>query len=116
MVHGDRLWEAARRLQGVEITTGDYTALLREPGKGVWVYADPPYVEAGKDLYFHKFGLVDHVALAVDVRACKHKVLLSYDDDPYIRHLYDGLTIYTVPVRYRMRNPKRCRELLIRNY
>ena len=116
VVHGDGLWEAARRLQGVEITTGDYTALLREPGKGVWVYADPPYVEAAKDLYFHKFGLVDHVALAVDVRACKHKVLLSYDDDPYIRHLYDGLTIYTVPVRYRMRNPKQCRELLIRNY
>jgi DNA adenine methylase len=117
VVRGDRLSEAARRLQGVEITAGDYTALLREPGQGVWVYCDAPYVQAGKDLYRHEFGPVDHTALSVDVRACKHKVLLSYDDDPLILHLYDGLTIYTVPAYYHMaRQPEWGRELLIRNY
>jgi DNA adenine methylase len=117
VVHGDRLWEAARRLQGVEITAGDYNALLREPGEGVWVYCDAPYVKTTKDLYYSKFGPVDHTALSVDVRACKHKVLLSYDDDPLVRRLYDGLTIYTVPAYYHMSRQREWRrELLIKNY
>jgi DNA adenine methylase len=117
VVHGDRLWEAARRLQGLEITAGDYTALLREPGKGVWVYCDAPYVKTTEDLYYHKFRRLDHTVLSVDVRVCKHKVLLSYDDNPLIRRLYDGLTVYTVPAYYRMaRQPEWRRELLIQNY
>jgi site-specific DNA-adenine methylase len=106
-----------RRLQGVEITAGDYNALLREPGEGVWVYCDAPYVKATKDLYCQKFGPVDHTALSVDVRACKHQVLLSYDDDPLVRSLYDGLTLYTVPAYYHMaRQQGWRRELLIMNY
>jgi DNA adenine methylase len=116
VVHSDRLWEAARRLQGVEIAEGDYTALFREPGGGVWLYCDAPYVKAGKELYYYSFGPVDHTALSVDVWACKHNVLATYDDDPLIRHLYRGLTVCTVPVRYCMANPRWHSELLIKNY
>ena len=36
---------------------------------------------------------------------------------PLLRHLYDGLTVYSVPAFYRMaRQPEWHRELLIKNY
>jgi len=43
IVESDRLDRAGEFLQRVTITVGDYIPLLKAPGEGVWVYADPPY-------------------------------------------------------------------------
>jgi N6-adenosine-specific RNA methylase IME4/site-specific DNA-adenine methylase len=88
-----RLERAAERVRGTRITCGDYEPLFAEPGEGVWIYADPPYVvNAGmtgnSKLYQHNFTEGDHERLARVVKACKHRVCLSYDDHPLVRKLY----------------------------
>jgi site-specific DNA-adenine methylase len=121
LVQGDRLWQAAGRLQGTTVTTGDYLPLLQTPGHDVWIYCDPCYyvnneLARGKWLYRHIFTEQQHVEFARHVRACSHKVLISYDDHSFIRSLYSGLNIYSSdPIRYQL-NGKKTRELFIANY
>jgi hypothetical protein len=40
------------------------------------------------------FAMDDHHRLANVIRACPHKVCLSYDDHPLVRALYQGLYIH----------------------
>jgi site-specific DNA-adenine methylase len=121
IIQGDRLWQAAGRLRGTTITAGVYLPLLQAPGNDVWIYCDPCYyvnneLAEGRWLYRHIFTEQQHVEFARHVRACSHKVLISYDDHPFIRSLYSGLTIYHAdPLRYQL-NGKKGRELFIANY
>jgi DNA adenine methylase len=125
IVTTDRLWQAAGLLCQVQITTGDYLPLLRAPGEGVWLYCDPPYfcnnrVARGARQYRHIFTREQHAQFAQHVGACSHNVLVSYDDDPFIRNLYSGsgFRISPIRVRYRMGDGRRRqgKELLISNY
>jgi hypothetical protein len=57
-----------------------------------------------------------HVAFASHIRACPHKVFITYDDPPFIHSLYSGFNIHlTDPIRYQL-NGHATRELLITNY
>jgi DNA adenine methylase len=129
IVKGDRLERAARHVVGTRLTCGDFQPLFATPGKGVWIYADPPYVcntgfTGNSKLYQHNFTEEDHERLAVTVRKCKHKVCLSYDDDPdgMVRSLYPetaGFTFVKTEWAYNgSTNAKKDRgqELLILNY
>ena len=77
------------------LTNGDYQVLLDEPGDGVWIYADAPYLvnsylEPTAQQYQFNFCVQDHYRLAEAVKNCRHQVMLSYDDDQdgLIRSLY----------------------------
>lgn len=84
-------------------------------------YLDPPYHCETSKSYRHSFTDEDHVALAaVLTRKVRGKWLLSYNDEPFIRHLYRGagIRLGRLDVKYGLQGgtwkPKR--ELLIRNY
>lgn len=80
---------------------------------GCGVYADAPWIGAGKH-YLHKFNLLDHVLLAVMMRRFEHtKVVIRYGDDPVIRHLYRDFQI--TDVESRNQAGKKVNELLITN-
>lgn len=95
IVFTNRMNKAAKYLEAVKITCGSYQELLFADGDNVLVYLDPPYfvntkLASSSRLYKHNFEKKDHVALCDAVKQCKHKVVISYDNDPYIRTLYKG--------------------------
>jgi DNA adenine methylase len=68
---------------------------LNADGDDVLIYIDPPYylntkLDKNSRLYRHNFEMEDHKKLCEDIKKCKHKIVLSYDDNPFIRKLYKG--------------------------
>ena len=126
IVETDKLEKAAEALEGVKITCGDYEPLFMEPGKDVWIYADPPYVVNGNltptsQLYQHGFGIEDHRRFADVVGRSQHRICVSYDDDKdgIVRDLFKGFRIEEGSWTYcgtTNDEKKAGRELLIMNY
>lgn len=93
VVFTDKMSRAAAALRDVKITCGGYQELLSAEGDDVLVYLDPPYyvnteLANNSRLYKYNFEKKDHDELCDAVKQCKHKVVVSYDDHPYIRQLY----------------------------
>jgi len=112
-------------LQGVHITHGDYESVLRAMGEGVFVFLDPPYYSAMESRLCGKRGELhlnfDHQRLAQVLREVSHQWLLTYDDCPFVRHLYADYTQVRWTLQYGMNNYKQPiarpgRELFIANY
>jgi DNA adenine methylase len=79
-------------------------------------YCDPPYVKAGPHLYQVAFTQADHERLARRLRSEKRPWLLSYDDHPLIRQLYEGWSrIESLEVGYSINGCGKKNELLISN-
>lgn len=119
----DRLEVASLFLTGTKVTCGDYEPLLTAPGDDVFIYCDSPYFKdwKGTQLYCHSFRVRDHERFAELVRQCKHKIAVSYEDDPdgYVRSLFDGLIMRETEWTYagaRLDRKRRGKELLILNY
>lgn len=87
-------------------------------------YLDPPYmISTEKHHYLNNFSENDHKELADLLRNAEMRWVLSYDDHPTIRELYEGFTFGETSIPYgtidtRMTNGKREHrtELLITNY
>jgi len=121
----DRLKKALEVLEDVEITNQDYKKLLIEPGEDVFIFLDPPYYSTTKSKLYGKRGCLheafDHEKFAKDMKECKHKWLITYDDCPEIRELFKFANMYTWQVQYGMNNYKqksaaKGNELFISNY
>lgn len=119
--HIARLKDANQVLQNVDLRHSDYTELLHEPGDNVWIYLDPPYDIKSDNLYgnagaSHKG--FDHVKFAEECKKCKHKWLITYNDNQKIRDLYSSwANITEVDVKYSMNSTaKVTKELFITNY
>lgn len=96
-----RLSRILRKFEGrVRITCRDFGELLRGAPESAFIYADPPYYKAGPQLYKHSFGDAEHRRLAESLRACRASWVLSYDDQPAIRQLYDWADIGHVELTY----------------
>jgi DNA adenine methylase len=75
-----------------EVHSADFEQLLSRPD--CLFYLDPPYYEAGVDLYLHPFAEADHRRLAARLREMPTaNWVLSYDDHPAIRELYSWAVI-----------------------
>lgn len=77
------------------------------------VYLDPPYYGAGRALYLEQ---VDHHALARALREEPRPWVLSYDDCPEVRALYEGMRIEQVDVSYTLTSKRKTNEVLIFNF
>lgn len=88
-------------LQGVRITSQDFSGMIDDDPK-VFLYLDPPYFKKGDELYRHSFSLQDHERLCALLKNTRSKWMLSYDDAPEIRQMYNWaifeelITTYTI--------------------
>jgi len=120
-----RLHQFARVIKGSKITNFDYEKLVKEEGKNVFLFLDPPYYSATKSALYGKNGNLhktfDHIKFAEAIRQCKHKWLITYDDSHFIRDLFSFANIIPWDLTYGMRNVKEGsdqngKELFISNY
>lgn len=129
IVHTKKIEKAADILNNAKITCGDYKKLLEEDGKKVLIYIDPPYcvntkLEKNSRLYRHNFEEKDHYELNENIKNCKHSVILSYDDNSFIRKLYKDFNISklnwtycgTSSAKTHSKSKKVGKELIITNF
>lgn len=84
----------------------DFSPLIRDDKCPAVIYLDPPYYDKGSDLYYHAFTEQDHERLAKELKATRHKWVLSYDDCPKIRKLYDWANVEVLNVNYSITSKK----------
>lgn len=118
--------QAHRRLAKVVVENRDCVKLIRQYDRPVsFFYCDPPYhctegyyQNIGEDGFTEK----DHIRLRDALLSMQGKFLLSYNDDAFVRELYDAPGIQIEPVtrlnNLRQRYDPNCQfsELLISNY
>ena len=81
---------AARRLQKVVIENKDFEKLIRQYDRPVsFFYCDPPYFNT--ESYYKDVGFTrqDHIRLMNALTSIKGKFLVSYNDCPEIREIWD---------------------------
>lgn len=121
----ERVTDLSKILNNVLITNEDYSKLLCEHGDNVFIFLDPPYYSASKSALYGKNGKLhkqfDHERFANEMKHCKHKWLITYDDSDYIRNLFSFAHIRKWNLLYGMKNVSAKtdnigNELFISNY
>lgn len=112
--------ELKNRMANVVVENQDFETLIKHYDRpDSFFYADPPYFST-EDMYAVGFNLDDHVRLKNTLKNIKGKFLLSYNDCPEIRELYNGFSLFdfsrTHSMAQRYEAGKEFRELLIGNY
>lgn len=114
---------ASRRLQRVIIENQDFEVLIKHYDSPVsFFYCDPPYFAT--ENYYKDVGFTakDHIRLCETLAGIKGKFLISYNDCPEIRELWnrDGIRIESVSridnLRQRYEKGAAYGELFISNY
>ncbi|AZF24517.1 DNA adenine methylase [Pseudomonas sp. R2-60-08W] len=82
-------------------------------------YMDPPYWETQG--YGAEFGFDQYELMAEFMRACEGKVMVSINDHPDIRRVFEGFRMEAMDIRYSTANPRkgvaeRTGELAIMNW
>ena len=78
----------------------DFADVIQDTSCGSLLYLDPPYYIKGNDLYQHGFTVEDHERLAIALKNTTHAWVLSYDDCPEIRRLYQWARVEPLDVNY----------------
>lgn len=112
--------ELKNRMANVVVENQDFETLIKHYDRpDSFFYADPPYFST-EDMYAVGFNLDDHVRLKNTLKNIKGKFLLSYNDCPEIRELYNGFSLFdfsrTHSMAQRYEAGKEFKELLIGNY
>lgn len=99
-----------------QLHSADFSWVLEhampDPGT-TFIFADPPYVEAGEQLYRHSFTKEDHERLAEAFHDSDARWLLTYDDCPLIRDLYPDNIVYAFPATSGNNHVRKHGELVI---
>ena len=114
-------------LSGIKITNEDYTEALFHDGDDVFIFLDPPYWKATESKLYGARGKLhtsfNHEQFAENIKKCPHKWLITYDDSPMIRDLFDSpdVRISKWTLQYGMNNylketAAKGNELFIKNY
>lgn len=109
-----------RRFENVIIENQDFEVLIKHYDRsGGFIYGDPPYFSSE---YVYRCGFTrdDHLRLRNTLMNTESKFLLSYNDCPEIRNLYDGCMFFDFKRVHSMAQKyeagKEFPELLIANY
>jgi len=100
------LAQVSEKLQRVRITCTSFEECLADADEETFIYCDPPYMRDTNchptdKLYDKSFGEESHRRLAQLLRETRAKVMLSYDDCPEARALYDAPGWHTEELRWR---------------
>lgn len=113
------LQEVSKRLNRVVIENVDFGQLIKTYDReSTLFYCDPPYYEAEK-YYPDRFQPEDHLRLKECLSGIKGRFILSYNDCPEIRKLYEGYAVIEADRQDNLvtkTNPRRYKELIIKNY
>lgn len=109
-----------RRMANVVVENQDFETLIDHYDRpDAFFYLDPPYYST-ESMYDVAFEWDDHIRLRDTLKEINGKFLLSYNDCPEIRELYQGLPAFdfsrTHSMAQRYEAGKEFRELLIANY
>ncbi|RDD60215.1 DNA adenine methylase [Ferruginivarius sediminum] len=95
------LEDVHERLSGVVIECLDFREFLRRYDRaGMLFYLDPPYWGSESDYGEGMFRRQDFQELAAALRGLKGRFLLSINDRPELRDIFDGLTMESVETTY----------------
>ncbi len=121
----ERVKMISQYLTKVHINCGDYPDLLFQEGKNVFIFLDPPYWKTTESKLYGTRGTLhttfDHERFAENMKKCSHQWLITYDDSPMIRKLFDFADICEWTLQYGMNNfmkdnAAKGNELFIKNY
>lgn len=112
----ERLMAVGALADRITVSDLDGRTVIRNHGRdsSVFMYIDPPYVQAGSKLYMNAFNAYDHQALAriVDEVDRAHW-LMTYDVSPLIQKLYANHFQSRYELNYSARHPGFTDELMI---
>lgn len=89
------LLRTSRKLQKVRITNWDFEEVIEKAEDGSFLFVDPPYFNADQDKFYNvSFSKEDHFRLVKILREHRSRIkfLITYDNSPEIRELYDWAT------------------------
>jgi len=104
-------WHEMFKGRDIRIWNLDFRECLKKVNKmtpktlELFIYLDPPYVEQGAG-YAHNFNEQDHRDLAEILMNTKHDWVLSYDDCPLVRELYEKPGIELIDVQWEYSSTK----------
>jgi DNA adenine methylase len=104
----------------VTVRFGDALKFLQRRAEEIsagfsFCYIDPPYYAQGQKLYRYSYEDTDHEALARYITAQGYPWLLSYDDHPRVRELYNAVGMQPLYLDYTVKTTRKAQELLISN-
>jgi len=105
------------RLSRVQIENRPWQDFIRNADRPeVFFYLDPPYW--GRKDYRHNLKPEDYREMAAILAGLKGQFLLSLDDRPEVREIFQAFTIETVTLTYTINSTKitEGKEVLIRSY
>ncbi|MBD5102307.1 MAG: DNA adenine methylase [Subdoligranulum sp.] len=111
------IWACSKRLGSVVIENRDFESVIRQYGQeGTFLYCDPPYYEA--ECYEVAFPKADHFRLHRLLAETPAFVMVSYNNCPEIRELYDDFWIFltTRPNSMSLTAGSEYEELVMTNY
>lgn len=79
----------------------------------LFINLDPPYYTAGPMLYKNNFIHEDHYELSQIIHALQNHWILTYDDTPEIREMYDGFLVREYQLNYYLSEKRKATELMI---
>ncbi len=100
----------------ITVSDRDGRTVIKQYGddESSFMYIDPPYVQAGSQLYLNAFDGRDHIALAQTVLSIsKAAWLVTYDESAFIEKLYKGSFQRNLRMNYSARYPGKAGELLV---
>lgn len=85
-----------------------------ENAPNIFVFMDPPYFEIGSRLYLNGMGDDGHGSLARMLRTgLRSEWLMTYDDHPEIRRLYEDFDVTELEVLYSLQRRRKVNEVVI---
>ena len=115
----DKIRRIALYKDQVTLTREDASVYLSSTVKALPQHAliniDPPYYRKGPELYCSFYDHADHKHLARVIRKLRRPWMLTYDNAPEIRALYEGLPMATKELTYYAQVKRTGVELLVLN-
>lgn len=118
----DYLSEISDRLNGVVIENRDFERIIKIHDRpNALFYLDPPYHHGTEKYYQTGFGDADHQRLRDCLKEIKGKFILSYNNDDFVRELYQGFNLIEISRRNSLLErydgkDKEYKEVIITNY
>lgn len=108
-----RLQKIVLHANHIHVSCLDAIDFLRTLDRDTFVYLDPPYYQKGSCLYMNHYTHDEHETLSTYlINDATFPWLLSYDDVPEIRNLYQNCDLYRFTIPYTVQNAKAGCELL----